>query len=79
MYLLLVQAQKMSKLSAKVNTDREKGGVSMGVYGGYLQACGMVVVAIALAASVLAQVRAEAFRKQPIVCTSLRQITICPI
>eukprot|EP00904_Undaria_pinnatifida_P012168 jgi/Undpi1/8081/HiC_scaffold_24.g10553.m1 len=50
------EAQKMSKLSAKVNTDREKGGVSMGVYGGYLQACGMVVVAIALAASVLAQV-----------------------
>ena len=47
----------MSQLSAKVNIDREKGGVSMNVYGGYLKACGMIVVTIALATSFLAQVR----------------------
>ena len=28
----------MSQLSAKVDIDREKGGVSMNVYGGYLKA-----------------------------------------
>lgn len=47
----------MSQLSAKVDIDREKGGVSMNVYGGYLKACGVLVVSIALATSVLAQVR----------------------
>lgn len=46
----------MLKLSAKVNTDRERGGVSRSVYTGYLKACGLFVVAAALALSLLAQV-----------------------
>lgn len=47
----------MSRLSAKVDIDREKGGVSMSVYGGYLKACGVLVVSLALGTSVFAQVR----------------------
>lgn len=46
----------MSRLSAKVDSDRAKGGVSRAVYSGYLKACGMLVVSLALAISILAQV-----------------------
>lgn len=46
----------MSRLSAKVNSDRAKGEVSRAVYTGYLKACGMFVVSLALAISMLAQV-----------------------
>ncbi|CBN74323.1 similar to canalicular multispecific organic anion transporter [Ectocarpus siliculosus] len=45
----------MSTLSAKVNGDRARGGVSRSVYIGYLKACGAVVVSVALAISVVAQ------------------------
>lgn len=47
----------MSTLSTKVNSDRARGGVSRSVYIGYLKACGTVVVSVALAISVFAQVR----------------------
>lgn len=47
----------LSQLSAKINVDRETGGVSKAVYIGYLKACGLLVVAIALSISVLAQVK----------------------
>lgn len=47
----------MSTLSAKVNRDRTRGGVSRSLYIGYLKACGVVVVSAALAISVFAQVR----------------------
>lgn len=46
------------QLSAKVDTDRVKGGVAKTVYMGYFKACGMLVVAVALAISGLAQVDA---------------------
>lgn len=46
----------MSTLSAKVNSDRATGGVSRLVYIGYLKACGAIVVSVALAISVFAQV-----------------------
>ncbi|CAM9869028.1 unnamed protein product [Ectocarpus sp. 4 AP-2014] len=45
----------MSTLSAKVNRDRARGGVSRSVYIGYLKACGAVIVSVALAISVFAQ------------------------
>ncbi|CAM9464849.1 unnamed protein product [Ectocarpus sp. 8 AP-2014] len=45
----------MSTLSAKVNRDRARGGVSRSVYIGYLKACGAIVVSVALAISVFAQ------------------------
>ncbi|CAM9744809.1 unnamed protein product, partial [Ectocarpus fasciculatus] len=45
----------MSTLSTKVNSDRARGGVSRSVYIGYLKACGTVVVSVALAISVFAQ------------------------
>lgn len=49
----------MSRLSAKVNSDRAKGGVSRDVYTGYLKACGALVVSAAFVISVLAQVCAR--------------------
>lgn len=49
-------SSNMSRLSAKVDSDRAKGGVSKAVYTGYLRACGMSVVSLALAISLLAQV-----------------------
>lgn len=46
----------MSRLAAKVDSDRIMGGASREAYTGYLKACGLLVVSAALAMSVLAQV-----------------------
>lgn len=46
----------IAQLSAKVDTDRVKGGVAKTVYISYLKACGVLVVVVALAISILAQV-----------------------
>lgn len=52
----------MSRLAAKVDSDRTKSAASREAYTGYLKACGLLVVSAALAMSVLAQVRALNFQ-----------------
>lgn len=57
-------SSNMSRLSAKVDSDRASGGMPTTVFTGYLKACGTVAVSVALAISVFSQVRGCLVRRR---------------